>query len=89
MDTVKQNLDEIIITCTEGVSHRKNKLITVRISAPKEAFMLSEALSRFEKLQSIEEFFINGSRVLLTDYLAKAEQILSSAPPLPITLKTN
>lgn len=84
-----ESLNEITVSCTEGISRKKNKLITVKITAPKEAFMLSEALSRFGKVPSIEAFFTSSGRMLLADYLAKAEQVLSSASPQPPSLKSN
>ena len=78
----KVDSEQVNVTCSTGINRRKTKILTVKLSGPKEMFFLTDALSRFGSFPSVEEFVSDKVRSSLSEYLERAEEVVNKASEL-------
>ena len=78
----KGHAEQVNVTCSTGVNKRKTKILTVKLSGPKEMFFLTDALCRFGSFPSVEEFVADKVRSSLSEYLERAEEVVNKASEL-------
>ena len=83
-----ESTPEIYVSTIQGALKQKTKVFTVKISAPKEMFILPEALSKYGTFPTVEEFVSTKIRTLVSEYVEKAEGIVARASEMNPSRKT-
>lgn len=73
---------EVNVSCRTGLLRQKIKVLTVRLTAPKEMFLLPDALSKHGTFPSVEDFVTGKVRSLVSEYLGRAEEVVAKASEL-------
>ena len=76
------DLASLLVSATSGTLKNKTKVITVKISAPKEVFLLTDALSKHGSFPSEVSFLEGKVASLLFEYVSDAEKLVTKASEL-------
>ena len=79
--------EQFDVSCRVGILRQKTKIVTIKLSAPKEIFIIPDALSKRGSFQSLEAYMEEKLQVLLSEYLKRAEEVLARASELTKTNK--
>ncbi len=81
--------DEITITSTSGILRNKTRTFDFHVEAPKETFLLSDALSKHGAFPCVNSFIEAELRTLFKDYLRRARGIIAKASELSKPKQSN
>jgi hypothetical protein len=75
MDNIEQDAVQVSVETT--TFQRREKIITIKLRAPKDHFAVGELLSKFSKFESVERFFEILIRSGAETYLENARKAIS------------
>lgn len=73
----KNEQDAVQVSVETTMFQRREKIITVKLKAPKDHFAVGELLSKFSKFESIESFFETLMRTGADTYLENARRAIA------------
>ncbi len=78
----REKVEGMEVQCSSGLKAKRTKVIRIVLSAPKDLFSLTEALSRRGNYPHLEEFLARRARESLEEYLSQADEMVSRASSL-------
>jgi len=77
-----RDFDQLKVTCTSGINRHKTKVLSVKLHAPKEMFLLTDALAQHGSFPSIEEYVSSRIKSSVGEYLERASEVVAKASEL-------
>jgi hypothetical protein len=75
-ESIKEQLE---VKFHASMQQRKTKVVSVQVKAPKELFLLPDALVEHGALPSIQEYVAGQIQSLVAEYVTRAHELLSKA----------
>ena len=67
------------ISCSSVVQKNRLKVVSLKVSAAKDIFLLTDALAKHGAFPTLEQFISGKVSSLLSEYLGRAEEVVSKA----------
>jgi hypothetical protein len=77
-----RDCDQLTVKCTSGINRHKTKVLNVKLQAPKEMFLLTDALAQHGSFPSIEEYVSARLKSSVSEYLERASEVVAKASEL-------
>ena len=70
------------INCSSVIQKNRLKVVSLRVTAAKDLFLLTDALAKHGAFPTLEQFISGKVSSLLSEYLGRAEEVVSKAADL-------
>jgi hypothetical protein len=75
-------LSEFDINCTTTLQRNRVRVVSFKVSAPRELFLLTDALAKHGAFPTLEQYVSGKVSALIGEYLGRAEEVVAKAAEL-------